>query len=349
MLAEGINGSLVWCSIKNPINEYMQQIRKIRLHDIYMQTLKIRVSSLESLIKDIISWRNVTCWECEVRIPELFELVDPEKEELEFNTLRSTLKSLIKDYLEKREDIARQELSSAVRRIARLDESVDPFSLAMGSFFRCAGCDLVFKPQEAIRHVCGERYSRPRVKPDWMPDAYFDAILKLLPPCIEQRRLIWNVGDFLGSLSQAARAIKACGFDFRTATLEDLDNVKDLRLVCLKHMDCDENRQYVPVMTWRTAVCYFVYHSVTSHAKGLFITQAFYGTLCCHDPGRHTSAPTFERATEEEVLAVQECEARIKEAAILDYEREYREYYCSRCHDPPPRDRYVAICHMEEA
>lgn len=348
-----IDGSSVWSSIKGPINEYMQQIRKIRLHKIYMDTLKPRVASLEKAMKDVlaeIEGHAVTCWECEARIPALFDIVNPEKKEFNLGDLHSTLRPLIQDYLGKRYDIARQELSSTLRRFHDLDESADPFSLAVGSLFRCNGCNCVFSPQETIHHICRENRSNlyPRKKPEWMSSDYFDAICSCTPPWVVQiHRLIWNVDDFtsLGSLGKASRAITACGFNVKTATAKDLDEDKNLRLICINHK-IDKYDEYVPIMTWRTAVRYahyiisIMYHRSIFNIDGSFIiVQAFHASPCCH-------RPRYKRATEKQVLAAQECEAYIKE----DYENNhgYFDFSCAHCSNPTPGSKHDVVRHIGE-
>ena len=339
-----IDGSSVWTSIKGPINEYMQQIREIRLHKIYMDTLKPRVASLEKAMKDVLAeleGHAVTCWECEARIPALFDIVNPEKKEFNLGDLHSTLRPLLQDYLRKRDDIARQELSSAIRRFHDLDKSVDPFALAVGSLFRCNSCAYVFSPQETIHHICRE-YSYPRKKPGWMSRDYFDAICRCTPRwTVQLTRLIWTVDDFTNSrsLGKASLAIKACGFDVKTATAKDLDEDKNLRLICLNHKSDGD----IPIMTWRTAVRYFTLHHRMCHRSifninGSFvIVQAFHARPCCH-------SPKYERATEKQVLAAQECETQIKEDSKND--RGYCDFSCAHCSNPTPGSKRDVIRHI---
>ena len=236
----------------------MEEVRKYRLHEIDMKELGARLVALGEAIQEVVSEmgeRYTTSFECEVRIPELFDLVDI-KNGFDIKHSRPVIRHLVRDYLRKRDQNALQDLADALRHEHGLDESVDPFSLAVGSYFRCVHCDFVFKCQEAIHHVCQYCTDYPRIKPDWMSDDYFNSILNCLPYGYlgEGRQLMWSVDNFKHAFSQVVPVIEACGFDVKTATVEDLDADKDLRLICLNHKTSAD----VPIMTWRTAVCYYL-------------------------------------------------------------------------------------------
>lgn len=242
----------------------MQEVRKTRLHKIYVNTLKKRVVEVNAAIQKIVAevgQCRVTPYECKLRIPEIFDLVDPEKTEFDLEESLPTLRALIQDYLKKRDDNNRQDLLVALRNELDLYASVDPFSLAVGTYFLCNYCDHAFKCQEAIRHVCSRHRKCPRTKPDWMSNEYFDAIVSSLPKDSwgyrTQDQLVWSVENFRPSFARVASAVKACGFDVKTATVQDLDNCKNLRLRCLNHKNKNKTNakfEYVPIMTWRTAV-----------------------------------------------------------------------------------------------
>ena len=197
-------------------------------------------------------------YECKLRIPEIFDLLDPEKAEFDLEESLPTLRALIQDYLKKRDDNNRQELMATLRKELDLNASIDPFSLAVGTYFLCNHCKYAFKCQEAIRHVCRTYGQWSLVKPDWMSSDYFDTILSFFPAnsrITGQYQLMWSAENFRPSFARAATVIKACGFDVKTATVKDLDDAKNLRLICLNHINKRNSKlEYAPVMTWRTAV-----------------------------------------------------------------------------------------------
>ena len=72
-------------------------------------------------------------YECKLRIPEIFDLLDPEKAEFDLEESLPTLRALIQDYPKKRDDNNRQELMATLRKELDLNGSIDPFSLAVGT------------------------------------------------------------------------------------------------------------------------------------------------------------------------------------------------------------------------
>lgn len=234
----------------------MEKVRQDRLHDLAMKSLRARLIELGKTIQDIVSeigQPDITPYECEISIPEIFDLInlDPAKE-FDLQNSRPALRILIQGYLQKRVQDALQQLAIALRHEYSLDGVVNPFSLAVGSYFRCVFCKYVFKCEEAVLHICRHRASSPRTKPDWMSDEYFHAVLECFP--LELRKegpqIMWSVDNFQPAFARVAPVIEACGFNVKTATVKDLDAVKNLRLICINH----KNLNYLPIMTWRTAV-----------------------------------------------------------------------------------------------
>ena len=229
-----------------------------------MGTLRKRVAEVNAAIQKIVvevGNCHVISYECKLRIPGIFDLVNPEKPEFDLEESLPALRALIQDYLKKRDDNNRKELMVALREELDLNASADPFSLAVGTCFLCNHCDHAFKCQEAIRHVCSRYKECTRIKPDWMSSDYFDIIVSFLPIARDSwgyridGQLIWSVENFRSSFARVASVVKACGFDVKTATVKDLDNSKSLRLRCLNHKNKEDTKlEYAPIMTWRTAV-----------------------------------------------------------------------------------------------
>jgi hypothetical protein len=48
-----------------------------------------------------------------------------------------------------------------------------------------------------------------------------------------------------------AAVVKACGFDVKTVTIKEMDEL-DVRLQCTAH------HSYVPILTWRAAIHHMV-------------------------------------------------------------------------------------------
>ncbi|KAI0088492.1 hypothetical protein BDY19DRAFT_947867 [Irpex rosettiformis] len=260
----------IWATIKDSVTKFVQEIRDKRLREIYIESLPNRVYKLGKVIKAVVGEIDrceLTSQECELRIPELFDMVGPNKEDFEVEDLQPTVRTLVVDYLGKRDSIAQRELTAALRKECGLDDSVDPFSLAVGSCFRCAQCNHAFNLGGAVRHVCRSNWKYPLGKPEWMSGDYFRAIRDSLEE--DGYRLddqfMWCVENFRPTFSQAIVVIRACGFDVKTATVKDLDEEKNLRLLCTNHRTWNDYKiEYAPIMNWRTAVwfLFFVLESV---------------------------------------------------------------------------------------
>ncbi|KAI0088495.1 hypothetical protein BDY19DRAFT_1089893 [Irpex rosettiformis] len=325
----------IWATIKDSVADFMQEIRDKRLHEIYMATLQSRVEELGKVIAaiapDICKYR-LTPPECELCIPEIFAMVDPKKEDFNVEDLRPALRTLMIDYLGKRDGYAQQELMTALRKEFGLSDAIDPFWLAVGSHFRCAQCNRVYGLGMAVRHNCQHSWDYPLNKPEWMSDDYFAVIREYIKKSSyygNGPQFMWLVENFRATFAHAAATIEDCGFDVKTATVKDLDEDKNLRLLCTNHKTRKGDKiEYAPIMKWRTAA--FAKH-------------------CCNSYYKPNARPAYKRATEKQVAAVKESEeACAAEAALLKNEEHGdNDYFCVRC---PERFETVghATYHVKE-
>ncbi|KAI0088493.1 hypothetical protein BDY19DRAFT_947876 [Irpex rosettiformis] len=307
----------IWTTIKDSVIKFVQEIRDKRLREIYIESLPNRVYKLGKAIKAVVDGIDrceLTPQECELRIPELFDMVGPNKEDFDVEDLQPTVRTLVVDYLSKRDGVARRELMVALREECGLDDSVDPFSLAVGSCFRCAQCNHAFNLGEAVRHVCRSNWKYPLDKPEGMSNDYFRTVRDSLEEDGYglDNQFMWCVENFRPTLKQAVAVIRACGFDVKTATVKDLDGGKDLRLLCTNHRTWNNYKiEYAPIMNWRTAA----------------FTQP-----CCnlHSKTPH-SYPTYERATEKQVAAVKTSEEACTAAQLKNNAYGYMDFTCVHC------------------
>lgn len=85
--------SLVWNSIKEPVEAFMQDIRNKRLHEIYMDTLTSRLKELDKLVTEVLEkivgekekeeWEwagEFEAYDLMMCVPELVRLVDPHRD-----------------------------------------------------------------------------------------------------------------------------------------------------------------------------------------------------------------------------------------------------------------------------
>ncbi|KAI0089520.1 hypothetical protein BDY19DRAFT_108541 [Irpex rosettiformis] len=245
----------IWNAIRGRIIELMLEIRPKRLHDLYIYTLRNRLTVTNKLIQEIVSEMQdvqLTPREIAISSRKFYDLVDPQNEGFNVGDMRVTLQLLVQNYLEEREGHARKALLDMIREETGLKGSSDPFSLAIGSYFTCFLCRQVFACRNAAHHTCQHPWGTTPPLQEWMLGDYYYIVEDWFSsnPGYQE---VWDAEIFRARLKPTAEAIKACGFDLNTATVEDLDKDSDLRFV---FTDCLRVLQCIPIMNWKTAVSF---------------------------------------------------------------------------------------------
>jgi hypothetical protein len=206
-----------------------------------------KLSKLADLVKSIADATHVTALsisEVAIRIPQVYQQLDPELDEFDIKQLREMLQNLIPQYIEKRGE----ELAEMIRDELYLDPTCDIFTLAVSNTLACSYCDKHMSIRCAMQHACGHIPPDP---PEDMREADYAAIVAFgeLP---WHRAPTWSVDNYRSGLKKSATIIRTCGFDAKTATVDELDR-SNPRLQCFRY----QPNGIIVVMTWRTAVCVF--------------------------------------------------------------------------------------------
>ena len=229
----------------------MREIRRKRL----WKTFEARVRKMEPVLREVIEnidGCDLSIRELLVRSPKLHDVIDLGNPEFDMDSLRHTFHGLIVEYLGEREREGRQALMKMIQEETGLKKSASPFELAIGSYFTCSVCQEVFNYQNAIQHTC-PLYDTPKcpvTRPGWMSADYLTMVCRFVTIVAYQQQ-VWTMDVFRSQFKNIANVIRVCGFNPKTATVEELDRDESLRVICKSHL---AQSKYIPVMTWRTAV-----------------------------------------------------------------------------------------------
>lgn len=243
---------VVWVNIHEPIFKYMANVREQRLIDERETAAVERLSLVNDIIKDFVTPHQSQEFILAVAvfIPEVYNQILIGAPEVDVPNLRRFLEDFMPTYLKKRDMEAKNWFIKHTRKRLQLAKSVDPFKLALAARFTCPHCHMSQLLSHALHHLCHSRFvSQPQ--PDWMSKDDYKFIK------LAFSRLYWSYNIPMPTniltadgTKQTEDVIKACGFDVKTATADELDKA-NVRLQC--RSDSSEGPG-TPIMNWRTAV-----------------------------------------------------------------------------------------------
>ena len=339
---DGVPHFTAWSAIERPIVDYMSGVRERRLSKLHKKALISRVCQAMKEIYEIF----LEMPECKVSVCEvvccsrrLHEILVPHNDNFNAKELRTDFRASVRDYVENWEEENKRGLAQEIREAAGLKKSADPFSLAIGSYLTCQFCDMVFTFRDAATHTCrtGEEVILPG--DEWFLNIYHDIVLDW---CYTHRiyQLVWCPNIFCYKLEKALKVIKACGLDYNSATVEDLDE-KDCRLMCTNHLS---KSKYIPIMDWRTAVRTLSFLACYS-CSDIVLKFKAYGESCYHS---EKCVPTYELAPEEYREAIKESEAEHRRN-LDNQSLELPSYHCAHCNMfRKPTSKNVMFEHLHE-
>ncbi|KAI0768946.1 hypothetical protein BC629DRAFT_808024 [Irpex lacteus] len=246
----------VWTNIKGPVTAFMQQIKDKRIAEIRRKPMEDRLRSMREFVKTLpmrIPGFSFSPLDIVIQVPEAQRLIDPD--EPTFNP--EDLVEPIKNYLEAVARQKREEFRKSILRVCGLNDSgsTDPFSLklAVGSLFACPsfGCGEPLSLEQAVFHKCYGGYQFEHKKPKNTSQEFFDAASRVNSGDTYNTAMWCRELWYEEGITVMRRIVEACGFDCRTATIDDLDRA-DVRLRCLCHLH--GKGDWRPIMTWRTAM-----------------------------------------------------------------------------------------------
>lgn len=257
-------------------------------------------------------------------IPETSQLIDPDNPTFDPQDLEVPIKNCLQTR-------AQQTLNSLREQIIQqcsLDESTDPFSLAVGSWFMCNSCCTIQSREQVGNHRGHDcRSDVPR------PTHVSDEIYDIVKWKFHDR--LWSTGWYNESIPVMPKIVEACGLDPKTATIDDLDRA-DVRLRWAR--DAHEP-DWKPIMTWRSAV-----------GRSFLVLETMKLTCAMQMAGvarLHLRCEAFERATEAEIAAAKPLEA----IALALCEQKWDEdvqFLCRQCSVASYMSKAQIIVHIRD-
>lgn len=223
----------------------MQKVRETRIRAERKEILQHRLEEMSEFANHLplrIPGCSTSSIEIALCVPETSRLIDPDNPTFNPEDLEVPIRKL----LQRRSQKAREKLRQRVIRDYGLDDSVDPFSLAVGSWFACLRypCRSIMSLEQALNHRCYCGYNAMD-KPEHVSYELYDVVRR----CAEEP--IWTTAWYSSIPEVMLKVVEACGLDPKTATVDDLDRADvRLRCVCYAHRTIN----WRPIMTWRVAV-----------------------------------------------------------------------------------------------
>ncbi|KAI0768938.1 hypothetical protein BC629DRAFT_806777 [Irpex lacteus] len=264
-----------WNNIEKIVVEFMVKVQQSRLADARAAIVQSRLDVMKTMVQEVVSTitgLTLCTMEVALRIPEVVKILDPYVPTFDEDALRQNLKIWIHKYVEHRDEYARRSLVALVREKCSLGPHCDPFSLAVGTIFICTNCATGRPLLHATRHHC-PRSSHHDTIHEEDEGEYANAVWAAASQWYDAKG-IWSARTYEHGLTKLMKAIKCCGLDVKTATIEDLDQA-DVLFQERWHSHVLPHK-FIPIMGWRAAVI---------------------GTKWGHD------STYFEKATEKQVLA----------------------------------------------
>lgn len=225
----------------------MAGVRVERLARERKKTLEQRYKTLERLMRSVIpKFKRDTPspLEIAINIPQVLGLLESPQDEMDLEKLEGLIGRALPEYINNRLAEAKNYFEDLVRKDIELDNPKDPLSLAVGSLFSCNHCNYHQGFPEAMGHFC----SRRRIILEGEAGEFVSFVLRNIYPVPK----MWNKTSFRSEAKKLADYVRSCDLDSQTATTADLDAV-EIRLKCVEH---SAGRSIVPILTWRSAVCW---------------------------------------------------------------------------------------------
>ncbi len=242
---------LVWKNIEGELIADMEKRRADRLASRRKTTLTHRLESLRRFVKDQAGkfpHNQLSSLEIALCIPEVYQALDPNIQEFNVEKFFLTLHALVPQFVEDREERSRDILRSTLRKELALEESTDPFGLAVTMQLKCDRCGKSVTLDQIAQHGCTQHFPPPQhVLVAGMPVLDQEIIIHMFR--WQSRAPFWisDLHCFRRSIKDAAAVVEACGFNANTTTVSSMD-AAEIMLTCRNH------DLYAPVMKWREAV-----------------------------------------------------------------------------------------------
>ncbi|KAI0792950.1 hypothetical protein BC629DRAFT_1592873 [Irpex lacteus] len=249
----------IWKNIEGELIADMEKRRADRLASRRKTTLTHRLESLRRFVKDQAGkfpHNQLSSLEIALCIPEVYQALDPNIQEFNVEKFFLTLHALVPQFVEDREEHSRDILRSTLRKELALEESTDPFGLAVTMQLKCDRCGKSVTLDQIAQHGCTQHFPPPQhVLVAGMPVLDQEIIIHMFRWQSHAPFWISDLHCFRRSIKDAAAVVEACGFNANTTTVSSMD-AAEIMLTCRNH------DLYAPVMKWREAVVHAQEHTV---------------------------------------------------------------------------------------
>lgn len=259
------------------ILKFMENSKKFMLSEERRAILTERFEDLNPVVKRIVAQAGIpeltlSTLEVALHVPGLEKRLSTNlatnPEAFDIQKVQRFLEKAIPTYIEDRGNKTKEALATLVRERCnlRVDSPCDPLSLAVASLHICVtdtqvGRNTVQTLTRALCHQCPSACATVHflTQPQGLSETYYSVARQTF-----DKQIVWNPHNFASyhsasayTIIAAAKVVSLCGFDVKTATVEELDRA-DVQL-CRRHTNRNydgskDQCQWVAIMPWRTAV-----------------------------------------------------------------------------------------------
>ncbi|KAI0789494.1 hypothetical protein C8Q75DRAFT_765927 [Abortiporus biennis] len=247
-----------WNMLEPRAIEKMDEIRERRIADERRAALQIRIRPFEAILLSLRRKHGESNFPTPfdfMNLPRIRKIVDvPSDVSLTVEDFMNAIDPILPEIMSDWKASLTGKLLAAISTKEKIPDGTDPFTLAIGQFFRCKNCcgnGLRTYPQ-IYSHICQTYYQ------SWCGDGYTTAVY------ITFEWTKSTPADRFESIADHVRTIvNLAGLDAMTATAADMDNV-DCKYVCIS---CEPNVHWSGrrIMDWRA----MINHSSSSHGYGI--------------------------------------------------------------------------------
>ncbi|KAL4242359.1 hypothetical protein ABKN59_011785 [Abortiporus biennis] len=235
-----------WNTLEPRVVKIMEDIREKRLADEYKAALHARMQPLEKLLLTLRRKHGDTSFPTSMdflNIPRIRKLVDlPAEAPFVIQDFEDAIKPMIPEIMSEWKTPMTKQLLQSINAKFNVLQDVDPFTLAVGQFFKCKRCrSSVFAYPNIYAHSCEiMRF-----------DDHLDTYNSVFCKNFESSSMRSTVDQFESLADMVRDIVLLTGLSPKTATPSDMDTLA-AQMVCQSCEDSVPGVMYV--MDWRAMV-----------------------------------------------------------------------------------------------
>ncbi|KAI0789472.1 hypothetical protein C8Q75DRAFT_807106 [Abortiporus biennis] len=235
-----------WNTLEPRVIKIMEDIREKRLADEYKAALHARMQPLEKLLLTLRRKHGDTSFPTSMdflNIPRIRKLVDlPAEAPFVIQDFEDAIKPMIPEIMSEWKTPMTKQLLQSINAKFNVLQDVDPFTLAVGQYFKCKRCrSSVFAYPNIYAHSCEiMRF-----------DDHLDTYNSVFCKNFESSSMRSTVDQFESLADMVRDIVLLTGLSPKTATPSDMDTLA-AQMVCQSCEDSVPGVRYV--MDWRAMV-----------------------------------------------------------------------------------------------